>query len=128
MKVFVREAVDEALKLENALAKLLTRRCIAVLHYAPIKATCEGESPEIYPFAGCSRLEDPLDHFQVVAAFHGHAHHGAPEGQTRGGVPVFNVAVPVLRRVFPDRPPYSIFVMPAEGELPAEEHPPATIG
>ena len=86
MKRFVREAVDEALKLENALAKLLTRRCIAVLHYAPIRATVEGESPEIFAFTGCSRLEDPLDHFQVLAAFHGHAHHGSPQGWEHAAV------------------------------------------
>jgi Icc-related predicted phosphoesterase len=128
MKIFVHEAVDEALKLETALAKLVTRQRIAVLHYAPIRATVEGESPEIYAFAGCSRLEDPLDHFHVVAAFHGHAHHGAPEGQTRGGVPVFNVAAPVLRRAYPDRPPYSIFEVLAEQDMLVEEHPPATIG
>jgi hypothetical protein len=30
---------------------------------------------------------------------HGHAHHGALEGRTRGGVPVFNVSMPLLRRV-----------------------------
>ncbi len=128
MKIFVREAVDEALKLETALAKLVTRQRVAVLHYAPIRATVEGENPEIYAFTGCSRLEDSLDHFQVVAAFHGHAHHGAPEGRTRSGIPVFNVAVPVLQRAFPDRPPYCLFEVPAEEEMPVGEHPPATIG
>ncbi len=128
MKVFVREAVEEALKLETALAKLVTRQRVAVLHYAPIRATVEGESPEIFAFAGCSRLEDPLDHFHVLAAFHGHAHHGAPEGRTRGGVPVFNVAVPVLERAFPDRPPYVLFEVAPDGEVPPEAQPPASIG
>ncbi len=109
MKIFVRDAVDEALKLEKALAKLRTNRCIAVLHYSPIRATVEGESPEIYAFTGCSRLEDPLDHFKVLAAFHGHAHKGRPEGRTRGGVPVYNVALPVLKAHYPDRPPYCVY-------------------
>jgi hypothetical protein len=41
----------------------------------------------------------------VTAAFHGHAHRGALEGQTRVGTPVYNVALPLLRRVLdPDLP------------------------
>ena len=104
IKKFVHEAVDEALKLESALARLRTDALIALLHYAPIQATVEGEPLEIYPFLGCSRLEEPLTRFPVTAVFHGHAHHGAPEGRTRNNVPVFNVSVSLMREVFPDRP------------------------
>jgi len=43
IKAFVREALDEALKLESALARLRTPRRIALMHYAPIAATVEGE-------------------------------------------------------------------------------------
>jgi hypothetical protein len=35
IKRFVREAVDEALKLESALARLRTSQRIALLHYSP---------------------------------------------------------------------------------------------
>src|SRR5215216_5458212 len=45
IKAFVREALDEALKLESALARLRTRHRIGLLHYAPIQATVEGEPP-----------------------------------------------------------------------------------
>ena len=73
------EAVDEALKLESALARLRdTPQRIAVLHYAPIQATVEGEPVEIFPFLGCSRLEEPLNRYPVTAVFHGHAHRGSP--------------------------------------------------
>ena len=48
IKSFVQEAVDEALKLEAALARLRTQRRIAVLHYAPIRATVEGEPVEAF--------------------------------------------------------------------------------
>jgi hypothetical protein len=34
-----------------------------------------------------------------MAAFHGHAHRGTLRGATRGGVPVYNVALPVLKRL-----------------------------
>src|SRR6476661_4552776 len=43
IKRFVHEAVDEALKLEAALARLETPHRVAILHYAPIQETVEGE-------------------------------------------------------------------------------------
>jgi Icc-related predicted phosphoesterase len=104
IKKFVHEAVDEALKLESALARLRNDHLVVLLHYAPIQATVEGEPCDIYPFLGCSRLEDPITRFPVSAVFHGHAHHGAPEGRTRTNVPVYNVSASLMREVFPDRP------------------------
>ena len=104
IKQFVREAVDEALKLESALARLRNDRLIAVLHYSPIQATVEGEPREIFPFLGCSRLEEPIGRFPVSVVFHGHAHHGQPEGRTANDVPVFNVSASLMRELFPERP------------------------
>lgn len=104
IKKFVHEAVDEALKLESALARLRNEHLIVLLHYAPIQGTVEGEPCEIYPFLGCSRLEDPITRFPVTAVVHGHAHHGSPEGRTRTNVPVYNVSASLMREVFPDRP------------------------
>lgn len=104
VKRFVREAVDEALKLETALARLRTRHKIAVLHYAPVRSTVEGETLEILPFLGTSRLEEPLNRYEVAAVFHGHAHNGQPRGVTTQNAPVYNVALPLLRRLTPDQP------------------------
>lgn len=104
IKKFVREAVDEALKLETALARLRTDKLIAVLHYSPVQDTVDGEPLEIYPFLGCSRLEEPLTRYPVTAVFHGHAHHGRPEGRTRTGAPVFNVSIGLMREIAPERP------------------------
>jgi Icc-related predicted phosphoesterase len=104
IKKFVHEAVDEALKLESALARLRNDRRIAILHYSPIQATVEGEPMEIFPFLGCSRLEEPLGRYPVSAVFHGHAHHGQPEGFTTKKVPVYNVSMSLMRQVFPERP------------------------
>ena len=104
IKRFVHEAVDEALKLESALARLRTNRIIALLHYSPIQETVEGEPPDIYPFLGCSRLEEPLSRYPVTAVFHGHAHHGRAEGRTAKNVPVFNVSASLMRELSPDRP------------------------
>ncbi len=98
VKTFVKESLDEALKLETALARLRAERRVAVLHYAPIRDTVIGEPEEIFPFLGCSRLEEPLERYPVTVAFHGHAHRGSLEGTTRVGTPVYNVSLPLLRR------------------------------
>ena len=118
IKLFVKEALNEAMKLEAALAKLRTPRRIALLHYSPIAGTVQGEPPEIFPFLGSSRLEDPLLHYPVDAVFHGHAHRGTLEGRTINGVPVYNVARPLLLRKHPDQPPFRLFELPRE-EAPA---------
>ncbi len=99
VKAFVQEAVNEGLKLEAALAQLDTPKKIVLLHYAPIAATTDGEVPEIRPFLGSTRLAAACEAFGALAVFHGHAHHGAPEGRTASGIPVYNVAMPVLKRV-----------------------------
>jgi Icc-related predicted phosphoesterase len=112
VKAFVQEAQAEAMKLESSLARLRTPHRIAVLHYSPIKATVEGEPPEIFAFLGCSRLEEPLNRYQVTAVVHGHAHNGAPEGKTSAGVPVYNVALPLMRKRFPGTPPFRILDVP----------------
>jgi Icc-related predicted phosphoesterase len=102
MKAFVQEAVDEALHLERALARLDSEyeglKKIAVLHYAPVKDTVVGEPEVIWPFLGSSRLAEPLNRKKVLAAFHGHAHAGTLEGKTSAGINVFNVSKPILQR------------------------------
>jgi Icc-related predicted phosphoesterase len=109
IKNFVHEAVEEALKLESALAGLRTAQRIALLHYAPIVETVIGEPPEIFPFLGSSRLEDPLSRYPVAAVFHGHAHRGTPEGRTKTGIRVYNVARSLLANTFIGAPPFKIF-------------------
>src|SRR5207237_3992850 len=85
---------------------------VARLHYSPIRRTVEGEPPEIFAYLGSSRLEEPINRYRVTAVFHGHAHRGTPEGRTSTGVPVHNVAMPLLTRVNPDRPPFLIVEVP----------------
>jgi Icc-related predicted phosphoesterase len=118
IKLFVQEALNEAMKLESALAKLRTRRRIALLHYSPVVGTVQGEPAEIFPFLGSSRLEEPLLRYPIDAVFHGHAHRGSLEARTINGVPVYNVAKPLLQRSRPDVPPYFLYEVPRE---PAQE-------
>lgn len=103
-KAWVTEGILEAEALKNELRGLETERRVAVLHYAPIRATVEGEPPEIHAFLGTSRLAHALDQGGATVAFHGHAHRGPFKGKTPGDVPVFNVSVPVLEEEGFERP------------------------
>lgn len=99
IKAFVQASVDENLKLESSLRMLRNDRIVVVTHYAPVLETLEGEPPEIFPFLGSARMGETIDRFEGVScALHGHAHRGSYEGRTPGGVPVYNVARPILNR------------------------------
>ena len=126
IKLFVQEALNEALKLERALSRLRTVYRVVILHYAPIAGTVQGEPPEIFAFLGTSRLEEPLSRYPVTAIFHGHAHRGAPEGRTHNNVPVYNVSLPLLRSAFPDRPPFRLLELPMTPPVPGAEEAPTT--
>jgi Icc-related predicted phosphoesterase len=116
IKQFVNEAIEEALKLESALAKLRTQERIAMLHYSPVVETVQGEPMEIFPYLGSSRLEDPLIRYPVTVVIHGHAHRGCPEGKTANNIPVYNVAKPLLQRAYPGRPPFRLIEVPRAAE------------
>jgi Icc-related predicted phosphoesterase len=97
IKEFVQAALDEAMKIENGLRSLHTDIRICVLHYAPILETIVGEPEVIWPFLGSSRLLQPIDTIGCDVVFHGHAHHGTFQGVTPAGIPVYNVAQPLLQ-------------------------------
>ncbi len=92
IKAMVAESVAEAMRLENAMRQVRSKRSLVVLHYAPIPETVAGEPPEIFAFLGSSRLAETIDRFSVSAVVHGHAHRGRFEGRTPRGAPVYNVA------------------------------------
>jgi Icc-related predicted phosphoesterase len=103
LQAFVQEGVNESLKLEAALGQLDLPIKIVLMHYAPILETCDGEHLEIRPFLGTSRLSAPCEAFGATAVFHGHAHHGKTDGHTPKGIPVFNVAMPLMRKLWDRR-------------------------
>ncbi|MDD3925294.1 MAG: metallophosphoesterase [bacterium] len=100
IKEFLGHVEEETEKLDRALAGLNTDIKLVILHYSPVIDTLAGESPELYPFLGCSMLSIPVDRHGTDLVVHGHAHHGVELGQTDGGVPVRNVAMQVLRRYY----------------------------
>ena len=99
MKDFIRYTKSQAALLKSALLSLDTPYKIALMHYSPIKTTLQGEPREIYPFLGSYLLSEAVDEARADIVFHGHAHKGTEKGVTFGGIPVRNVAQPVIRHV-----------------------------
>jgi Icc-related predicted phosphoesterase len=103
LKSFVQSSIDESLKLERAMSQLRTSKKVVVLHYAPVVDTVVGESPEIYPFMGTSRLAEVIDRHGADLVVHGHAHRGSVNGKTTTGIPVHNVAITLLQGQSPSQ-------------------------
>jgi Icc-related predicted phosphoesterase len=125
IKAFVQEGVNESLKLEAALGQLDTPHKIVIMHYSPTDDTLDGENLEIRPFLGTSRLAMPIDYYGAEYVFHGHAHHGSRQGKTPRGVPVYNVAMPLLARHTPEQRFALVEIPIHEGEIvrePMEAH------
>jgi Icc-related predicted phosphoesterase len=97
MKAFIRHTRHVGERLEQlALEVDDASHRVVLLHYAPCRGTCVGEQPEIFPFLGSYLLGEAVDRMRADLALHGHAHHGSEHGQTAGGVPVRNVARPLV--------------------------------
>lgn len=91
---------------------------VALTHYAPVPDTLAGEPPEIYRYLGSDLLGQAIDAAGADLAIHGHAHLGTECGSTPAGVPVRNVAQPVLNRpyaIYPLSPP-SVRRGPSQGQ------------
>jgi len=120
MKAFIRHTKDTARQLLHCLKALQCDIRIALTHYSPTKDTLLGEKLEIYPFLGSHLLGEAIDEGGCVLALHGHAHHGAQRGITPGGVPVRNVAKPLIRSA------YQIFAVRVQDGLEAVTAAPAS--
>ena len=68
IKQFVHAAVDEALKLEAALARLRTEHLVALLHYAPVQQTAEGEPQGGWTPEEILTIERALDAYTAAVA------------------------------------------------------------
>jgi Icc-related predicted phosphoesterase len=101
MKAFAARSRLDAEALRGALRGLECDVRIALLHYSPVEGTLVGEPPGLWPFLGSYLLAAAVDAGGAALALHGHAHAGSGEvARTPGGVPVLNVAQPVIRRPF----------------------------
>ncbi|WP_462203188.1 metallophosphoesterase family protein [Frankia sp. CcWB3] len=100
MKAFIRHTKDAGSRLRGALESLDCEVRVALMHYAPVPDTLIGERTEIFPFLGSYHLAEAVDAGAACLALHGHAHAGSEHGTTAGGVPVRNVARPVIRKAY----------------------------
>ena len=100
LKAFIRRTKRMADSLAESLAALHTDVRIALLHFAPVKDTLGAERHEIYPFLGSYLLAEAIDLAGADLIIHGHAHRGVEHGVTPAGIPVRNVALPVIRQAF----------------------------
>jgi Icc-related predicted phosphoesterase len=100
MKDFVGTTEVIAARLEEALLSVQCDALVALTHYAPVPDTLLGEPLEIYAFLGSYQLGRAIDAAPTTLALHGHAHHGSERGRTPGGVPVRNVAHPVIKQAY----------------------------
>ena len=112
MKAFVGHTKMLSDRLERALTRLdgVDLR-IALLHYSPIEGTLEGERLEIYPFLGSYLMAEAVDSAGADLVVHGHAHHGTEKGRTPAGIPVRNVAQPLIRHA------YSVYTLNGHREV-----------
>lgn len=100
IKAFIRTTKVQADEMRVGLEQLEADCKIVLMHYAPSPDTLLGEKKEIYPFLGSYLLGEAIDAAGANVVFHGHAHKGLENGQTPGGIPVRNVAQPVIRHAF----------------------------
>jgi Icc-related predicted phosphoesterase len=100
MKAFIAHTRGLAERLSRALESLEADLRLVLLHYAPVPGTLAGERCEIYPFLGSHLLGEAIDAVGADLVLHGHAHGGTEAATTPGGVPVRNVAQPVIRSAY----------------------------
>jgi len=114
MKAFVRHTKAIAGDLQRALAELDSEVRVALLHFSPVEDTLVGERLEIYPFLGSYLLAEAVDAVGADLVLHGHAHGGSEKGTTAGGVPVRNVAQPVIGHA------YNLYCLGGDDQLACE--------
>jgi Icc-related predicted phosphoesterase len=100
LRALYAETTDEVHALSEGLHEIaLCPFRVALLHYAPVAETLDGEPHEIWTFLGSDRLAAPILEHRPDLVLHGHAHAGRLHADL-DGVPVYNVSVPVMGQDF----------------------------
>jgi uncharacterized protein len=94
------ETGKDVAALERALEEIAEASLrVVLLHYSPTMSTLLGEPESIWTYLGTNRLDGPIQKHRPDVVLHGHAHEGTFAGAI-GTIPVYNVAVHVMRRDF----------------------------
>lgn len=101
LKQIVQERDNQAYALENQLKQLTMEKKVVLMHYTPIRETVADEPDDIMPFLGSTRYAQIIDQYGATVVFHGHANAGPHAGKTMAGIPVYNVALPLLETMKP---------------------------
>jgi len=83
---------------ERALSNMRADFKIVLMHYSPTYRTLEGENPRFYTSMGWNVYENVLIRQKPNLVLHGHSHRGSRTAWV-DGVPVFNVALPVNKKI-----------------------------
>lgn len=100
MKAFTSHGIQSAELLRKAFDGMQADVKVSLTHFSPSPDTLQGEPPEIWAFLGNYQLGDVIDEAGASLAIHGHAHAGCEKGLTADGIPVRNVAQPVIRSAY----------------------------
>ncbi len=92
---------DRIKKIEELAMQLDNDIRILLLHYAPTYLTVIGESKQSYPQVGDPAFERIIlnPKFRFTAVFHGHSHKGRIFTLLKNRVPIYNVALPLRRKI-----------------------------
>lgn len=90
----------ECAALDRSLLELDADVRIAAVHFSPTTSTLGREPLAKYWMLGNGELGAVIDRRLPDLVIHGHAHLGTLKGLTPGGVPVWNVALPVVGSVY----------------------------
>ena len=96
MKRLAIRSKRESVALDRALQSVEADFNIALTHFAPTTSTLGREPLAKYWMLGNCELGVVLDRRAPDLIVHGHAHLGNFRGRTPGGLPVLNVALPVI--------------------------------
>jgi Icc-related predicted phosphoesterase len=107
----------EIAALEEALASIQADVGIAVTHFSPTTSTLGREPVAKYWMLGNCELGVVFDEWRPDLVIHGHAHLGNRRGATPGGLPVRNVAWPVVGGIHTE----ALEVKPASGFIVAPD-------
>jgi Icc-related predicted phosphoesterase len=107
----------EIAALDEALGSIQADVEIAVTHFSPTTSTLGREPLAKYWMLGNCELGMVLDEWRPDLVIHGHAHLGNRLGTTPGGLPVRNVAWPVVGGIHTEvlevRPASGVMIAPA---------------